>query len=189
MTGKSATNEQWNAILQNDKHYDGSFFYAVKTTGVVCRPSCTSRQCNRENTIIYDTLDQAVSDGFRPCRRCHPELPHWNGAQQELTEAAKAYLKEHYTEKFSLEQMADALFVNESYLLRCFKECAKTTPLRYHNELRCIAAKELLIRFPNRSISYIGNEAGFASAAHFSRVFKEICGCTPSRYRAEKINL
>ncbi|WGX76550.1 Ada metal-binding domain-containing protein [Paraclostridium bifermentans] len=41
--------EMWKAVLENDSDYDGIFFYAVKSTGIYCRPSCKSKIPKREN--------------------------------------------------------------------------------------------------------------------------------------------
>lgn len=62
------TEEQWQAILQNDAAYNEKFFYAVKTTGIFCRPSCKSKAPNRENTRIFQNAEQALESGFRPCK-------------------------------------------------------------------------------------------------------------------------
>lgn len=66
------TNIQWNAICESDENFDGVFFYAVKTTGVYCKPSCKSRTPLRKNAIIYENRKQAELSGFRACLRCKP---------------------------------------------------------------------------------------------------------------------
>lgn len=176
------TKEQWSAIRNNDKSYDNQFFYALKTTKIVCRPSCTARACNPKNVIIFDTLQEALSHGFRPCMKCRPEIPGWNGAKAELAESAKKMIANHYKEKFSLQEIADQLYINHSYLVRVFKEITGYTPLAYHHQIRCEEAKKLLIR-QELSISFISCEVGYLTAAHFTKIFKSICGCTPSQYR------
>lgn len=176
------TQSQWLAIKNNDKRYDGVFFYALKTTKTVCRPSCTARTCNPKNVIIFKSLDEAIAKGFRPCCRCRPDQMNWEGAKKELAESAKQYIREHYTEKFSLETIANVLFVNDSYLLRAFKDSTGRTLLQYHNYTRCLAAQKLLTQ-QELSISYISHSVGYCTPSHFARVFKKIFGCTPSEYR------
>ena len=131
------TKEEWLAIKNNDKNYDGRFFFALKTTKNVCRPSCTARLCNPKNVIIFETLEDALAQGFRPCSRCRPDQMDWAGAKEELTASAKKWIEEHYTEKFSLKAIANALYVNSSYLLRVFKDTTGQTLLAYHNYIRC----------------------------------------------------
>ena len=104
-------------------------------------------------------------------------------APKALAQAARAYIDAHYAEKFSLQAIAGALFVNASYLLRVFKAQTGTTPLAYHNAMRCERAKALLAD-ASVSISEAGETAGFVSSSHFSHVFKKSVGMTPSEYRA-----
>ena len=99
-----------------------------------------------------------------------------------LAHAASAYIETHSKEKFSLQKMADSLFVNGSFLLRVFKKYKGCTPLAYHNQIRCNQAKELLAR-TGEEISEIGETVGFVSSAHFSHIFKKKEGCTPTEYR------
>ena len=105
-------------------------------------------------------------------------------AAEALTNAAKAYIEAHCTEKFSLKDLSAALFINGSYLLRTFKAQTGCTLLWYHNQARCEKAMALL-RDSDLSISRIGEEAGFASSSHFSHVFKKVTGRTPSEFRAD----
>ena len=99
-----------------------------------------------------------------------------------LSIAAQRYIEAHSAEKFSLQEMAGALFVNGSYLLRVYKQNTGMTPLCYHHQLRCEKAKQLLTQ-TDRSVSGIGEAVGFVSSSHFSHIFKKTVGCTPSEYR------
>ena len=65
-------NQKWNLVLAHDAKADGRFVYAVKSTGVFCRPSCPSRRPKRENVEFFDSPTQAQQAGYRPCRRCEP---------------------------------------------------------------------------------------------------------------------
>jgi AraC family transcriptional regulator of adaptative response/methylated-DNA-[protein]-cysteine methyltransferase len=62
----------WHAVVNRRKDADGRFFYAVKTTGVFCRPSCPARRPLRKNVSYYATASEAEAAGFRPCLRCRP---------------------------------------------------------------------------------------------------------------------
>ena len=106
---------------------------------------------------------------------------------ESLAAAAKRYIEAHSKERFSLEQMAGALYVNSSYLARVFKRYVRMTPLNYHHQVRCGIAKKLLAE-TDRSVSEVGETAGFVSSAHFSHVFRKTEGCSPSEYRMSHKN-
>ena len=64
---------RWEAVCGRDAAADGAFFYAVRTTGVYCRPSCAARLPRRENVSFHATAADAERAGFRPCKRCRPQ--------------------------------------------------------------------------------------------------------------------
>jgi AraC family transcriptional regulator of adaptative response/methylated-DNA-[protein]-cysteine methyltransferase len=75
-----------------DPSYDGIFFIAVKTTGVFCRPSCPARP-KRENVEFFPKIGDAIAAGYRPCKRCRPELingqpPEWIAPIMERVNAS-----------------------------------------------------------------------------------------------------
>lgn len=63
---------RWAAMQRRDRMADGVFLFAVKTTGVYCRPSCSGRPLRR-NVAFYATAGAAQADGYRACRRCRPD--------------------------------------------------------------------------------------------------------------------
>jgi AraC family transcriptional regulator of adaptative response/methylated-DNA-[protein]-cysteine methyltransferase len=64
--------ERWRAVAIRAPKADGAFYYAVRTTGVFCRPTCTSRRPLRENVEFFDTAQDALRAGYRACKRCRP---------------------------------------------------------------------------------------------------------------------
>src|SRR5260370_27235322 len=67
--------ERWEAVVSGDVGARSAFVYAVKTTGVYCRPGCASRRPNRQNVLFFDYAADAEREGFRPCKRCQPDQP------------------------------------------------------------------------------------------------------------------
>lgn len=63
---------RWAAMQRRDRAADGTFLFAVKTTGVYCRPSCSGRPL-RKNVVFYGAAEAARADGYLPCKRCKPD--------------------------------------------------------------------------------------------------------------------
>ena len=77
---------RWQAVRLRDPAFDGTFFVAVRTTGVYCRPSCQSRPARRENIAFFATAEEAQRAGYRACKRCRPDRL---GAPDPQVEAVK----------------------------------------------------------------------------------------------------
>ena len=65
--------EKLNAIRNRDKKYRGRFFVAVKTTRIVCSPDCPAKPLEK-NIMVYDTLEEALQAGYRPCKICMKDM-------------------------------------------------------------------------------------------------------------------
>ena len=86
-------NEYYQALLECSPEYEGLFYVGVKTTGIFCRPTCPARKPKFENCEFFETAQQALLAGFRPCRRCRP-LSHPNHVPdgiRQLVEAVEAH--------------------------------------------------------------------------------------------------
>ena len=83
--------EMWEAVQRSDASYDGLFFYAVKTTGIFCRPSCKSKPPKRENLCYFASGAEARAAGFRPCKRCRSDLLEYQ-PMREIAAEIKARL-------------------------------------------------------------------------------------------------
>src|SRR3954471_8572483 len=78
----------WKAVIARDGSADGEFVFAVKTTGIYCRPSCPARRPLRENVSFFPAPDAAENAGFRECRRCRPKSEGGPAADEKLVRAA-----------------------------------------------------------------------------------------------------
>src|SRR5947209_19675245 len=96
---------QWTAVLNRDRSLDGELYYAVRTTGVYCRPSCASRRPHRENVAFFATAADAERAGFRACRRCGPAAPRLDAAAEYVRRASR-YLEAHADEGVTLAALA-----------------------------------------------------------------------------------
>ena len=105
-------------------------------------------------------------------------------AGERLALQAANYIRENSEQKFSLSEIAGALFVNSNYLARVFKHETGYTLLWYHNAVRCENAKKMLIE-TKLSVAEIGSAVGYISPAHFSHQFKKKTGVSPSDWRIQ----
>ncbi|MGN8647640.1 bifunctional transcriptional activator/DNA repair enzyme AdaA [Gracilibacillus sp. HCP3S3_G5_1] len=178
----------WGAVVKCDKRYDGMFFYAVKTTGIFCRPSCKSKTPNYDNICFFDNAADAIQQGFRPCKRCKPELSiNTFDPQQEIVDVAINYLNQHYQEKLTLNVIAFQIGVSPYYLSRIFKEKLGISPLKYLEAIRIYKAQQLLLHTAHNSTE-ICFQVGYKNFSSFYRHFNKKYGCSPSQYRKQKWN-
>ncbi|MDD9266934.1 bifunctional transcriptional activator/DNA repair enzyme AdaA [Paenibacillus sp. GCM10023248] len=170
----------WQAIVSNDAAYDGTFYYAVTTTGIFCRPSCKSRVPKREHVRIFGNRQAAAAENFRPCKRCRPDgmrLP-----DEEWTDLIAGYIAESYAEPITLAVLADHFYASIYHLQRTFKRVKGVTPLTYLQQTRVDAAKRLLLE-TEMPVSMVGGRVGIGNAAHFATLFQKKTGLTPTEYR------
>lgn len=182
--GHPLTDEKWQAIIQNDASFDHKFIYAVESTGIFCRPSCKSRAPKREHVRIFDNAQQALAASFRPCKRCKPisgTLP-----EDEWVEQISGYIEAHYTQKLTLDTLADMCHGSPYHLHRTFKRVKGVTPAFYIQQKRIDRALEYLLK-TDKAISEIALRVGMGSTSYFITVFKKITGLTPAEYRAKNM--
>lgn len=118
-----------------DARADEQFFYAVKTTGVFCCPSCGSRRPRRENVLFFDSSSSAERAGFRACRRCKPDQPAPNGELLQNILMACRWLEGAEREP-SLAQLANAARLSPSHFQRLFKSLVGHSPKQYATRCR-----------------------------------------------------
>lgn len=100
----------------------------------------------------------------------------------EVIKKSLSYMKEHYTEKVYIADLARQSSMNEQYYCRFFKKMIGKPPIEYLNELR-IKQTLRLLRDTNESVMNISLECGFNNLGNYMRTFKKYMGCTPLQYR------
>jgi AraC family transcriptional regulator of adaptative response/methylated-DNA-[protein]-cysteine methyltransferase len=75
-------NIMYEAVIQRDPSFEGIFLFALRTTGIFCRPTCPARHTRRETTEFFPQAGDALAASYRPCHRCHPmesngKVPIW----------------------------------------------------------------------------------------------------------------
>src|SRR5712692_8584716 len=120
--------ELWNAVLARDASRDGSFVFAVRSTGIYCRPSCPARRPRREQVSFFQVPEAAEQAGFRACRRCHPRRAHTDDPQVELVRRICHAIDEHDEEPLTLKALSAETRISAHHLQRTFKEVMGITP-------------------------------------------------------------
>src|SRR5256885_9040787 len=87
--------QYWQAFMERDSSANGTFFVAVRSTGIYCKPSCPSKRPKRENVMFFTAPEAAEQAGFRACKRCHPREDGEADPPVELVQRAWRYIAEH----------------------------------------------------------------------------------------------
>jgi len=175
----------WNAVVTRDTSGTGEFVYAVKTTGVYCRPTCASRRPLRKNVEFFATTAEARERGYRACKRCRPDaaaqdrgVSPINAVVHELARQIEA----NPEQPFRLAQLAQRAGYSPFHLQRNFKAIIGSTPKEYQTAARVRTLKQELRK--DAPVSDAIYQAGFGSG---SRVYEKAdgqLGMTPSEYRS-----
>jgi AraC-like DNA-binding protein/ligand-binding sensor protein len=99
-----------------------------------------------------------------------------------LVRRARAYIAGHHADAVTLDQVANAMHVSTYYFCKMFKKATGLTFTDYLGRVRIEKAKNLLLN-PHLRVSEIAYDIGFQSLTHFNRVFKQVAGESPTRYR------
>jgi AraC family transcriptional regulator, regulatory protein of adaptative response / methylphosphotriester-DNA alkyltransferase methyltransferase len=177
--------KQWQAIVDCDASYDGTFFYAVATTGIFCRPSCKSRTPKRDNVLIFTHPEEAIAASYRACKRCKPD--HQRRPDEDLAHRVIQHIEAHYSEPLTLATLADEFHVSPYHLHHVFKRVTGRTPSDDLLTTRLEQAKTLLTD-TEMSITAIAGSVGFPNMAHFSSVFQKYIEMSPTAYRQQARN-
>ncbi|MBD2461153.1 bifunctional DNA-binding transcriptional regulator/O6-methylguanine-DNA methyltransferase Ada [Oscillatoria sp. FACHB-1407] len=172
--------DRWEAIAQRSPNTDGTFFYAVKTTGVYCRPTCSSRRPKRENVLFFESCDAAETAGFRPCKRCSPRSA--SPQQQQVERIAEVCKQIEVSETLpSLDEMAQMVGLSPYHFHRVFKEIVGITPKQYAIAQRTKRVRQQLQE--NTTVTQAIYDAGFETSSTFYERSTDLLGMTPSDYQ------
>jgi len=117
----------WQAVYERDATQDGQFVFAVRSTGIFCRPSCPARRPKRENVSFHIDAAAAAAAGFRPCKRCSPQGQS-PAEQLDTLVAAACELLDSSAQPLPLAQLAARIGLSASHLARAFKARTGLTP-------------------------------------------------------------
>jgi AraC family transcriptional regulator of adaptative response/methylated-DNA-[protein]-cysteine methyltransferase len=172
---------RWNAVVGHDRTADGLFVYAVRSTGVYCRPSCPSRRPRRERVAFFDAPAAARDAGFRACKRCKPDavaaaVDPW----VEKIRRACVYLA-NVEGHPALATLAARLGGSPYHLQRNFKRLVGVTPREYADACRLRKVKRHLREGGDVTGAML--DAGYGSSSRFYERAVPKLGMAPSVYR------
>lgn len=175
------TDPRWAAVVARDPTADGQFVYAVKTTGVYCRPSSLSRLPKPHNVEFFDTAEQAEAAGYRASRRAGKDQS--NIAAQHAKAIAIACRHIEAAEVLpALSELAQTAGLSPFHFHRIFKAATGLTPKGYATAHRSRKLRQHLANAG--SVTEALYDAGFNSNSRFYESADQLLGMKPGDYRA-----
>ena len=156
---------RWQAVEGRDARMDGVFVYAVRTTGVYCRPGCAARRPRRENVRFFSTPADAVVEGFRACRRCRPDGSATLEDPTMASVVAVCRWLEHPDEDHDPDALAGRVGWSKRHLQRRFSEAVGVSMAAYGRAMQAERARRALQRGANVTDAVF--DAGYGSTRAF----------------------
>lgn len=172
--------ELWNAVVSRDSSRDGSFVFAVRSTGIYCRPSCPARRPRREHVSFFRLPEAAEQAGFRACRRCHPRRAQASDPRIELVRQICHAIDEHDEEPQTLNTLSRETGVSAHHLQRTFKELMGISPRQYAESRRLNQFKANVK--DGASVTEAMYDAGYGSSRSLYEQSSSRLGMTPATY-------
>lgn len=177
---KDVIEEQyWQAVVGKDSSANGTFYVAVRSTGVYCKPSCPSRRPKRENVSFYASPEAAEQAGYRACKRCRPREMAQVDPQVEIAQRVCRYIEQHLEGAISLADLSEQFNISPFHLQRIFKRVMGISPRQYAEAYRLDQLKTQLKE--RESVTEALYEVGYSSS---SRLYEGTpLGMTPNTYQ------
>jgi AraC family transcriptional regulator of adaptative response/methylated-DNA-[protein]-cysteine methyltransferase len=172
------TDARWAQVLSRSLNADRDFVYAVKSTGIFCRPSCPSRRPRREQVEFFDSPAMAQQAGYRACRRC---TPLQRNEQLTKIEAACRYIHQNLDVTLTLQELSRHAGLSPFHFQRLFKRILGISPRQYQQARRAGKFKQAL-QTESRITDAI-YEAGYSSSSRAYENSNQHLGMTPSAFR------
>lgn len=171
--------DRWQAVLARDPAADGQFVFAVRTTGIFCRPSCRARHAQRENVCFYADAREAQRAGYRPCKRCLPDREAPQAHRMAQIEKACRLLEEQ--PDMTLAALASEMATSPYHFHRLFKGATGMTPKAWQQAARAKRLRQALEQGAAVTDSVLA--AGFPDSSSYYRKANDALGMTATQYR------
>lgn len=173
--------QRWNAIIERDAAWNGKFVYAVRTTGIYCRPTCPSRRPFRSNVEFYEAAGAAEAAGYRPCQRCHPHSDEPTEPQLDRIVDICRYLEAHDERPPTLADLSARFALSPFHLQRTFKRIVGVSPRQYADAVRQGRLKAFLKE--DVTVTDALYAAGYGGSSRLYEQTDHALGMTPIHYR------
>lgn len=173
--------QRWEAVCARDARADGTFVFAVRTTGVFCRPQCGARRPRRENVDFFPTAEAAAAAGYRACKRCRPTGPSRDAERAALVDRACRTIDTALAEP-SLAELAAAAGKSPFHFQRLFKRVTGVSPREYAAAKRAEGLRQALPE--HARVADAVYDAGFGSSSRAYSLAASTLGMTPAAYAA-----
>lgn len=174
------TDPRWLAVSNRDSSQDGQFVFAVKTTGIYCRPGCASRTPKPANVEFFDSCEGAEAAGYRACRRCRPNEASLSERQAAMV-AEACRMIELVEDLPTLDELAGQAGLSPFHFHRLFKAITGLTPKAYGDAHRARKMQAEVTSASSVTDAIYG--AGFNSSGRFYAATDSRLGMTPSKWR------
>jgi AraC family transcriptional regulator, regulatory protein of adaptative response / methylated-DNA-[protein]-cysteine methyltransferase len=179
MTGNHIWDHAWKMVVERTPTAEAMFVYAVRTTGIYCRPSCPSRRPLRTSVEFYPTSELAERAGYRACKRCTPSQEH---PQLRTLTAACNYLDRHDAGTVKLQDLGNAVGLSPFHVQRIFRRCLGITPREYQQARRIERFRQQVAQGDTVTTALYG--AGFGSSSRLYEGANHQLGMTPAELRS-----
>lgn len=169
---------QWQQVLARDTRSDGRFVYAVRSTGIYCRPSCPSRKPKRELVEFFARPEEAERAGYRPCKRCQPDSA---SPQVAAVKSACEFIQANLDRRLTLAEIGAQVGTSPYHFQRIFKKVLGVSP-RQFQEARRMERVKAQLRNGGKVTDAI-YQAGFGSGSRFYEKATKGLGMVPAQYR------
>jgi AraC family transcriptional regulator of adaptative response/methylated-DNA-[protein]-cysteine methyltransferase len=171
---------RWAAVQARETAADGHFYFAVRTTGVYCRPSCRSRQALRRNVEFFATPADARRAGYRACKRCKPDSLAAPSPQHKAVMRACRLIEEAEAPP-KLADLARAAGLSPYHFHRQFKKILGVTPKAYIAARRTGRLQHHLAK--GTTVTDAIYDSGFNTSSRFYETSAQTLGMKASAYR------
>lgn len=184
MTADHIWDRAWKMVVDRTPAAEAMFVYAVRTTGIYCRPSCPSRRPLRKSVEFYPTSELAERAGYRACKRCTPAQEH---PQLRTLTSAFEYLDRHQNDAVTLQELGNAVGLSQFHVQRIFRRCLGITPREYQRARRIERFRQQAAQ--SDTVTTALYQAGFGSSSRLYEGATEQLGMTPAELRGGGQNI